>query len=57
MAPVRTIQIRNKYAECFSEDTKKLLKVRNETHDTAMNSKDPDDWRYTRISGTLTQQE
>jgi hypothetical protein len=55
MAPVRTTQIRNKYAAWLSEDTKKLLKVRNEAHDSAMNSKDPDDWRlYKNLRNTAT---
>ena len=46
MAPVKTVQVRTKYAAWLSEDTKKLLKERNEAQETAKNSKNPDDWRF-----------
>ena len=46
MAPIRTIQIRAKYAPWLSDSTKKLLKERNDAQRTASASGDIDDWRY-----------
>ena len=46
MAPIKTIQIRVKYAPWLSESTKKLLKERNAAQRTASASGDIDDWRY-----------
>ena len=45
LAPVRTIQIRSKYAAWLSDTTKELLKLRNEAQERAALSKDPIDWR------------
>ena len=55
MAPVRTVQVRTKYAAWLSSDTKKLLKVRNEAHEKAMKTKHQDDWRnYKNLRNTAT---
>ena len=55
MAPVKTIQVRTKYAAWLSEDTKKLIKVRNEAHSTAMRSGCQDDWRaYKNMRNSAT---
>ena len=46
MAPIRTVQIRARYAPWLSDDTKKLLKDRNAAQKVASETRDPDDWRY-----------
>ena len=46
MAPIKTIQIRSKYAPWLSEATKKVLEERNAAQKLASTSRDPDDWRY-----------
>ena len=55
MAPVRTVQVRTKYAAWLSCDTKKLLNLRNEAHEKAMKTKHQDDWRnYKNLRNTAT---
>ena len=46
MAPMKTIQIRTKYAPWISDDTKKLIKERNSAQNVASSSGDADDWRH-----------
>ena len=46
MAPVRTFQVRVKYAAWLSEGTKDLIKKRDSAQATAAHTKDPDDWRF-----------
>ena len=45
MAPVRTIQVRTKYAPWLSDNTKDLIKNRNEAHKIASETKSQDDYR------------
>ena len=45
MAPVRTIQVRTKYAPWLSDATKEPLKYRNSAQKLASETKDPDDYR------------
>ena len=45
MAPIRTIQVRAKYAAWLTEETKALLKKRDDAQEAATKSRDPDDWR------------
>ena len=45
MAPLKTIQVRNKYAPWLSQDTKQLMKERNKAQETAAKTRDIDDWR------------
>ena len=45
MAPIKTIQVRTKYAPWLSNSTKELLKERNSAQETASLTKDLDDWR------------
>ena len=45
MAPVRTIQVRTKYAPWLSDSTKALLKERNSAQEIAAQTKNQDDWR------------
>ena len=55
MAPIRTIQVRNKYAPWLSENTKELLNQRNAAQLTASQTKDQDDWRfYKSLRNTAT---
>ena len=55
LAPVRTIQVRTKYASWLSDESKKLLKDRNEAQKRAVESKDPDDWRaFKNLRNTTT---
>ena len=55
MAPVRTIQVRSKYAAWLSDQTKAMLKLRDAAQATAARSKDPDDWReYKNLRNTAT---
>ena len=46
MAPIRTIQVRTKYAAWLTDQTKALLKDRDKAQFTATQTGDPDDWRY-----------
>ena len=46
MAPIRTIQIRAKYAPWLTASTKKLLKERNDAQKVAAASGSLEDWRY-----------
>ena len=46
MAPLRTIQVRAKYAPWLSDDTKDLMKERNSAQIKANETKHPDDYRY-----------
>ena len=55
LAPIRTIQVHTKYAPWLSSTTKELIKKRNEAHEKAAQSKDPDDWRaYKNLRNTTT---
>ena len=45
MAPLKTIQVRNKYAPWLSQDTKQLMKERDRAQETAAKTRDIDDWR------------
>ena len=45
MAPVRTIQVRTKYAQWLSDNTKDIIKNRNEAHKVASETKNLDDYR------------
>ena len=44
MAPMKTFQVRNSYAPWLSEETVKLMKVRDELHKLASETRDRDDW-------------
>ena len=48
LAPIKTIQTRSRYAPWLSEDTKQLQKERNEAHEKASMSNDPEEWRFFR---------
>ena len=48
MAPVKTVQTRNKYAAWLSEDTKKLQEERNAAQEKAGQTDSPEDWRQFR---------
>jgi hypothetical protein len=55
MAPIRTIQIHTRYASWLSDNTKKLLKERNDAQKQASVTKDPDDWRlYKHLRNSAT---
>ena len=45
LAPIKTFQVRNKYAPWLSDRTKILIKQRNEAQKIAADSKNLDDWR------------
>ena len=54
MAPVKTFQVRVKYAAWLTEDTKELIKKRDLAQATAAQTKDPDDWRlYKNLRNTV----
>ena len=55
MAPIKTFQVRVKYAPWMSASTKDLLKVRNKAHETAARTKHPEDWlAYKNLRNTAT---
>ena len=55
MAPIRTIQVRSRYAAWLSDQTKTLLKQRDTAQALAAESKDPEDWRqYKNLRNTAT---
>ena len=55
MAPIKTIQVRAKYAAWLSDKTKLLLKQRDTTQATAAQSRDPEDCRaYKYLRNTAT---
>ena len=55
MAPIKTIQIRMKYAPWVSDATKSLLKERNDAQRVASASGDMDDWRhYKHLRNSVT---
>ena len=55
MAPIRTIQMRRKYAPWLSDSTKDLLKVRDTAQAKAAQTRDQDDWRaYKNLRNTAT---
>ena len=55
MAPVKTFQVRTKYAPWLSDETKELIKKRKEAQIVASESKSQDDWReYKNIRNTTT---
>ena len=45
MAPIKTIQVRNKYCPWLSKETKTLQEERNHLHQKAAESNDPNDWK------------
>ena len=45
LAPIKTIQIRTRYAPWLTKETKALIKERNNVQKLAAESGDPDDWR------------
>ena len=54
MAPIKTIQVRTKYAAWLSSDTKELMQKRNKAQEVASNSNDPDEWRlYKNLRNTV----
>ena len=55
MAPIKTIQVRTKYAPWLSNTTKKLMEERNKAQTNATETKDIDDWRlYKSLRNTAT---
>ena len=54
MAPLKTIQVRSKYAPWLSQDTKNLMKERNAAQDTATKTRDLDDWRLYKSLRNMT---
>ena len=55
MAPIRTIQVRSKYAAWLSDQTKNLLKQRDSAQATAAHTRNPDDWSaYKHLRNTAT---
>ena len=48
MAPIRTVQVRAKYAPWLSRDTKDLQTSRNNAQKTAAQTDSPEDWRIFR---------
>ena len=46
LAPIKTFQVRKKYAPWLSDTTKNMIKQRNEAQKAAAESKDLDDWRH-----------
>ena len=55
MAPIRTNQVREKYAPWLSDKTKQLLQERNSAQAAAALSRDPDDWRlYKNLRNSAT---
>ena len=61
MAPLRTIQVRTKYAPWLSDSTKQLLKIRDEAHKLASETKSLEDYRQykalrNRATATMRQE-
>ena len=55
MAPIRTIQVRSKYAAWLSDQTKAMMKNRDAAQSKAAQSRDPDDWRlYKNLRNSAT---
>ena len=46
LAPVKTFQVRNKYAPWLSDSTKQLIKERNQAQKLATETKDLDNWNH-----------
>ena len=54
MAPLKSIQVRTKYAPWMSESTKQKLKERNVAQKVAVETKDANDWaRYKTIRNSV----
>ena len=54
MAPIKSIQVRTKYAPWMSESTKQKLKERNKAQKVAVKTKDANDWaRYKAIRNSV----
>ena len=54
LAPVKTFQVRNKYAPWLSESTKTLIKERNDAQKVAAESKHPEDWnKFKNLRNTV----
>ena len=49
MAPVKTFQLRNKYAAWIGDTTKNLIKERNAAQDLAAQSGTKDDWEEYKV--------
>ena len=55
MAPIRTIQVRTRYAAWMSDATKELLKDRDASQETASKTKKHEDWlTYKNLRNTAT---
>ena len=55
MAPIRSFQVRTKYAPWLSQNTKDLIKERDHAQEKASHTKDVDDWRqYKRLRNKTT---
>ena len=55
MAPIRTIQVRVKYAAWLSTSTKRLLQERDAAQKVAIQTRDQDSWRlYKNLRNTAT---
>ena len=55
MAPIKTIQVRSKYAAWLSGETKTMLRERNSAQAKAAETRDPDDWRrYKNLRNSVT---
>ena len=45
MAPIKVIQVRQKYCPWLSQKTKDLISERNQAQKTASETRDSDDWK------------
>ena len=55
MAPMRSFQVRTKYAPWMSQQTKDVIKERDQAQKKAAETKDPDDWRmYKHLRNKIT---
>ena len=48
MAPIKTIQTRNRYAPWLSDETKQIQQARNAAQEKAALTDSPEDWRQYR---------
>ena len=54
LAPIKTFQVRNKYAPWISDTTKNMIQQRNEAQKVAVESNNMDDWRqYKNLRNTV----
>ena len=55
LAPVKTVQVRTRYAPWLSSETKAIIKERDAAQIHASGTQDPDDWRlYKNLRNTIT---